>query len=78
MPNDDKIPLEKVLDDMYNPNGGVVSWAARDYYYIHYASDKQRKKMDREDIISIVVDILILAIIVMLGVAVFMKGAANV
>lgn len=46
----DKIPVEQVLDDMYNPYGGMVSSAARDYYYINYASDAEQKEMDREDV----------------------------
>lgn len=45
----EKIPVTKVLDDMYDPNGGLVSWAARDYYYENYATDYERKIMDRED-----------------------------
>jgi hypothetical protein len=43
------IPLVQVLDDMYNPNGGYASMAARDYYYQNYATDAEQKKMDRED-----------------------------
>jgi len=46
----DKIPIEQVLDDMNNPKGGVVSYAARDYYYLNYASPEEQKKMDREDL----------------------------
>lgn len=45
----DKVPLERVLDDMNNPKGGVVSYAARDYYYLTYATPEEKKKMDRED-----------------------------
>lgn len=45
----DKIPIEQVLDDMNNPNGGIVSYAARDYYYLTYATPEEKKKMDRED-----------------------------
>lgn len=46
------VPIYKVLDDMYDPNGGPVAWAARDYYYHHYATDEERKEMDREDRIA--------------------------
>ena len=43
----EKIPVTKVLDDMYDPNGGLVSWVARDYYYENYATDYERKIMDQ-------------------------------
>lgn len=49
---EEKIPVEKVLDDMYNPNGGIVAWSARDYYYDNYATDEEKAEMDREDRIS--------------------------
>lgn len=49
MMENEKIPVTRVLDDMYDPNGGPVSWAARDYYYENYATDYERKVMDRED-----------------------------
>lgn len=45
----DLVPVDKVLKDMYDPNGGPISWAARDYYYIHYATPEERNIMDRED-----------------------------
>ena len=57
--DNDKIPIERVLEDMHNPNGGVVSWAARDYYYQNYATPKERKRMDREDKIQTIFAILI-------------------
>ena len=47
--DDEKIPVDKVLEDMYNPNGGPVSWAARDYYYREYATEEEKREMDRED-----------------------------
>lgn len=43
------IPVEKVLDDMYNPDGGLVAMAARDYYYTYYATPDQKVKMDKEE-----------------------------
>lgn len=46
---EEKIPLEQVLDDMYNPNGGMASQAARDYYYNNYATDEEKQKIDAED-----------------------------
>ena len=42
------VPVDQVLDDMYSDTSGVSS-AARDYYYIHYATEEQRQQMDRED-----------------------------
>lgn len=32
----DKIQIEKVLEDMDNPDGGMVSHAAKDYFDLHY------------------------------------------
>lgn len=66
----DKVPLERVLDDMYSDNT-FISSAARDYYYEEYATDKEREKMDKEDelickinrlfdILSIIIVILLL------------------
>lgn len=46
---EEKIPLEQVLDDMYNPNGGMPAQAARDYYYNNYATDEEKEEMDRSD-----------------------------
>lgn len=43
-----KIPKEEVLLDMHS-DIGMVSSAARRYYYFHYASEKEKKAMDRED-----------------------------
>lgn len=45
----DKIPVEKVIDDMYNPDGGMVSLSARDYYYENYATKEEKKIMDEHD-----------------------------
>lgn len=52
---EEKVPVLRVLDDMYNPNGGLVSLAARDYYYENYATEKERKEMDREDAVLVAV-----------------------
>lgn len=46
---EEKIPVLQVLDDIYNPNGGPVSWAARDYYYINYATSEVQRQMDKEE-----------------------------
>ncbi len=42
------VPLQQVLDDMYDPNGGYASMAARDYYYQFYATADEKKKMDQD------------------------------
>jgi len=34
---------------MYNPDGGMAASGARSYYYINYASEEERKAMNRED-----------------------------
>lgn len=47
------IPIQQVLCDMSNPDGGIAACAARDYYYQHYATDKERKTMDRHDKLQI-------------------------
>lgn len=63
--DEEKVPVTKVLDDMYNPNGGLVSQAAREYYYKNYATDEEREAMDREDrmeyIIAIIFALMLLA-----------------
>lgn len=43
------VPVQKVLEDMHNPDGGLVALAARDYYYQNYASEAERKIMEREE-----------------------------
>lgn len=68
MTDDEKIPVDKVLEDMYNPNGGPVSWAARDYYYREYATEEERREMDREDTFT---EKLTRVICVILGLLVF-------
>ena len=37
----DKIQIEKVLEDMDNPDGGMVSHAAKDYFDLHYKQDRK-------------------------------------
>lgn len=59
--NEDLIPLEKVLDDMYNESGTVAS-GARSYYYMHYASKEQRSIMDREDKIDNILAIVLIGL----------------
>lgn len=59
---EEKAPISRVLDDMYNPDGGMVSLAARDYYYVNYATEKERKEMDREDAVLVTVGWILVAI----------------
>lgn len=56
------VPVQKVLEDMYNPDGGLVALAARDYYYQNYANEKERKNMDREDKIQITIAIIFMIV----------------
>lgn len=63
--NEEKIPIEKVIDDMYNPNGGMVSEMARDYYYMNYASPEEQKWMDHEDRVHTIVAIAFMIILVL-------------
>ena len=58
MKKKEKILITKVLDDMYDPNGGPVSWAARDYYYENYATDYEQEIMDLEDKIGMIIAII--------------------
>ena len=44
----DLIPIERVLDDMCSDTSGVSS-AARDYYRMNYATEKEKIEMDKED-----------------------------
>lgn len=56
------VPVQKVLEDMYNPDGGLVALAARDYYYQNYANEEERKNMDREDKIQTAVAIIFMIV----------------
>lgn len=54
MKDEKLVPLDQVLDDMYNDYSPVQT-AARDYYYQHYASPEERVRMDRENKIASIV-----------------------
>jgi hypothetical protein len=54
------IPLERVLDDMSEDNG-LVSAAARDYYRMHYATEKEAAAMLRHDRILFVLGLILVA-----------------
>lgn len=58
----DPVPVHKVLEDMYNPDGGLVALAARDYYYRNYANEEERKSMDREDKIQTAIAIIFMIV----------------
>lgn len=60
------IPELRVLDDMY-ADKGVVSMAARDYYYIHYADETERKRMDIEDIVVTIIGTIVIIGVLLLG-----------
>jgi len=58
------IPKLQVLDDMY-ADKGIVSMAARDYYYEHYADESERKRMD---IVATIIGTIVVAGVLLLGV----------
>lgn len=62
------IPKLQVLDDMY-ADKGIVSMAARDYYYYeHYADESERKRMYIEDIVATIIGGTIVIGMLLLGV----------
>ena len=68
--NDEKeelIPVSQVLDDWY-ADKGIVSQAARDYYYLHYADDNERKRMDKEERVQTMIAYIVVFSILLLGV----------
>lgn len=74
--NEELIPVEQVLEDMY-ADKGVVSWAARDYYYLHYADEVERKHMNREEkmhtIIACTIHVIIISLLLVAIIAVITK-----
>lgn len=60
--DEEKVPVEKVIDDMYSDN--AVSNAARDYYYANYATEGEKAEIDREKRVENIVAIVIWAIII--------------
>lgn len=42
------VPLEKVIEDMGNPDGGMVSYAATDYYYTNYLYQLEEDQKEKE------------------------------
>lgn len=45
---DEELKKLQCIEAMYSENG-IVSSAARDYYYTNYATKEEREKMDKED-----------------------------
>lgn len=67
------IPKLQVLDDMY-ADKGVVSMAARDYYYEHYADATERKRMDIEDTVATIIGAtVVISILLLYVVAIIME-----
>ena len=64
-----QVPISHVLEDMGNESG-LISSAARDYYYKYYADEVERAAMDEEDRISD----LLLHIAIILIALVFVSG----
>lgn len=64
MESKEKIPIQQVIDDMYNPDGGLVSLAARAYYYNTYATPEEQKEMDREDKVQIILSLIFVIVLV--------------
>ena len=62
------VPVERVIDDMYS--GNAYSDAARDYYYINYADDEERERLDFEEKIANIISYSIIIgfiVIIILG-----------
>lgn len=70
------IPELQVLDDMY-ADKGIVSLAARDYYYEHYADEAERKRMDREDKIQTIISAIIVGGTLLLGIVAIVMQIIN-
>ena len=70
--NNDLIPIEKVIDNMYSDKA-IVSDMTKDYYKENYADENELKTMELEDkvsnvfttIFSITVPIMIIILIVL-------------
>lgn len=61
---DGLIRKDIVIEDMYNDDSSAQS-GARSYYYIHYATEEERKRMDREDLFyNIIGTVTVAAVIV--------------
>lgn len=45
-----EVPIGTVIEDMCHPDGGMISSAARDYYYLHYACKDLQNQIDDIDV----------------------------
>lgn len=61
-----KIPLEKVKQDMNDPRY-YISQYAKDYYYREYATEEERKEIDRENKINSIIKGTIMGIITLIA-----------
>lgn len=67
------IPVEDVLDDMYS-DLGIISDSARAYYYTHYATEEEKREMDREDEINeIITKIAVIFGVIFIIIVIFSK-----
>lgn len=74
--DEELVPLIQVLDDMYSDKG-VVSLAARSYYYYHYATDEEKEKMDAEDRRLEILSYAIMGIMVIMFIVVIIVSIAS-
>ena len=70
MNNEELIPIEKVLDDMYSDKS-CVAGAARNYYKEHYASEEEIKSLEKEERLELLVGSILLCSPIILMVLLF-------
>lgn len=63
------IPIEEVLEDI-KLGDGLVSESARAYYRIHYATEEEKRAMDRQEKLSTISAFLFYLILIALVVTV--------
>lgn len=69
MNDDEELKKLQCIEAMYSENG-IVSSAARDYYYTNYATKEEREKMDKEDrMYDIIGTVVAVAVYVFMGLA---------
>lgn len=66
---DEELKKLQCIEAMYSDNG-IVSSAARDYYYTNYATKEEREKMDKEDhMYDIIGTVVAIVVCVFMGLA---------
>lgn len=66
---DEELKKLQCIEAMYSENG-IVSSAARDYYYTNYATKEEREKMDKEDrMYDIIGTVVAIVVYVFMGLA---------